>query len=206
MSPSASELLFESEAALRMVDSAIDELHERTEETVEAAPGLRNAQHEIEGMLENVRASRDVLEPPTVASVSHLQAKLMEVSSVSEHATRDILDGLEGALSLVDALDAIAATDGDSPRAQEARNALREELFGMMQPLQFQDITTQQLAYASHVIVQMEDRLTHLVSLFDPSPRPPVYSVPPMGRAFDPNATCNTGDAQARVDEQLRSR
>jgi hypothetical protein len=72
--------------------------------------------------------------------------------------------------------------------------------------LQFQDITTQQLAYASSVIGEMEQRLTQMVALFDlrdlgidaaPSPAPSI-----VGVEFDPNATTtNAADRQALADE-----
>ncbi|MEO8562960.1 MAG: hypothetical protein ABI601_12835 [bacterium] len=218
----ASELLFESEAALRMVDSAIGELQpgvsdagahdESTEESPIAASagvpsGLLRAHGEIEGMLEQVRASRDVLTHAPATRMSLLQSKLLEVSTVSEDATTDILDALDQALAIVDQLDVLAASEGSSTRADDLRKTLRDELFRMMQPLQFQDITTQQLAYASSVIMQMEDRLTNLVSLFDPTVRSlPAVSPPSMGRAFDPNAASSTAADQARVDEQLRTR
>lgn len=218
----SSELLFESEAALRMVDSAIGELqpdasgagaHDEparespiAESTRESAGFLR-APGEIEGGLEQVRARRDVLEDPPAAEMSLLQSKLVEVSAVSADATTDILNALDEALAIVDQLDALAVSEGSSTRAGDLRTALREELFRMMRPLQFHDITTQQLAYASRGIMQMEDRLTNLFSLFDPTVRSqPAMGAPPMGQAFDPSAASNTAADQARVDEQLRSR
>jgi hypothetical protein len=62
------------------------------------------------------------------------------------------------------------SVDADSAtRAAEVRGTMRDELFGLMNHLQFQDITTQQLAYASSLIMEMEDRLAQLIKLFDPS-------------------------------------
>jgi hypothetical protein len=97
------ELLYDSEASLRLVDHAIEEL---------SATGT-----EID---------------------SDAQTVLRHVSSATETTTTDILDGLSRAVVLVEQLDSASALS-DAQRHQMA-SSLREELSGLANRLQFQDV------------------------------------------------------------------
>ena len=219
----AAELLFDSETTLRLVDNALHDLRTggpEMDSQAAAASDLANASaaltdlpqillrayHEILSVQESLRQSRTVLEQNTVEKLQHTKAKLNEVTSATEVAATDIMDGVDRALGLVDQLD---AEEAPSERAAELRGALRDELFTMMSCLQFQDITSQQINYASSVLVEMEQRLAQLARIFDPQSfgLEPVEIVtqatPPV--AFDPAATLNDADErQALVDEILR--
>jgi hypothetical protein len=230
--PHADRLYYDSEAMLRLVDNALDELHPppaaptppasagAASDAPHAAtdalslsslpPLLLRAYQEINSVVCTLRRSRDLLEEATVNKLHQTGNKLREVSSATEVAATDMLDGLDRALAIVDELDAGPAA-GESDRATTLRDDLRNELFGLMNCLQFQDITTQQLGYASSVLVEVEDRLSELARVFDPHshgiegpaaapPAPAAPAVPAV--AFDPAAS--TGDAeqrQALVDE-----
>lgn len=245
------ELLYDTEAALRLVDSELDELRGGTAvaeppapappSTPNAAPNaapnvppaasaaigarlehpaaqhlralldqpagapvglaslpfiLERANQEIQAVLANLRDSRDALETATVEKLQTTSEKLKEVTSATEVAATDILDALDRAQTLVDDLDAADAA-GDKEKGQNVRDLLREEIFGMMGALQFQDITTQQLAYAASVLTDMENRLLQIAKLFDPAAvmvRAAIDSPDP--RTFDKNAT--TKHAQER--------
>jgi hypothetical protein len=247
------ELLYDTEAALRLVDSELDELrvddtaslgtshgtsHDETRAEGDATspsavitiPGhstaaqhlralldqpdgapvglaslpfiLDRANAEIRCVLESLRDSREALETATVETLQTTSEKLKEVTSATEVAATDILDGLDRAQALLDDLDVADATD-DKVKAQNVRDLLREEIFGMMGCLQFQDITTQQLAYAASVLTDMEGRLARIARLFDPAAvmvRAAIASPDP--RTFDPQATTrNARQRQAVADE-----
>ena len=237
------ELLYDTEAALRLVDSELDELRAGTavaelpfssdrpapaqdaSETMTTAvrvespiaahlralldqPSgapvglaslpfiLERANQEIQAVLANLRDSREALETATVEKLQTTSEKLKEVTSATEVAATDILDALDRAQNLVDDLDAADAA-GDKDKGQNVRDLLREEIFGMMGALQFQDITTQQLAYAASVLTDMENRLLQIAKLFDPAAvmvRAAIDSPDPQ--TFDKNAT--TKHAQQR--------
>jgi hypothetical protein len=76
-----------------------------------------------------------------------------------------------------------------------------------MGALQFQDITSQQLAHASAVLVDMEARLIDIARLFDTkvdvsSFVSQVASAAPDERTYDPNATTRDSESrQALADE-----
>lgn len=214
------ELLYDSEASLRLVDNAIGEFSEEAAAIVathvpepstsglSALPTtLLKAYSEITGILERLRESRGILEQAAVDKLQHMNEKLREVSSATELAATDILNGLDRAVAMVDELDTIEDGPEGKARALAMRSQMRDDLFGLMVHLQFQDITTQQLAYASSVIVDMEQRVAQIVAVFDPHalgmdlPRftPPLSSAPV---AFDPNATnSNAANRQALADE-----
>jgi hypothetical protein len=165
---------------------------------------LLRAYSEICSVLQTLRQGRDALRQVTVETIQHTNAKLHEVSSATEVAATGILDGLDRAIAMVDELDALDAS-GDG-RPAEIRSQLRDELFQAIGCLQFQDITAQQLSYASSILVEMEARLAEVVHAFDPADAmalpPPPAPAPPVPRAFDPSASLGGADGrQALVDK-----
>ena len=193
----AMELLYDSEASLRLVDNELDALRQFTDgvdgpgavpdqhdagATSEVATGhdlpsslalvpgiLQRANEEIVNVLQNLRQCRSALKTATADKLQITHEKIREVTSATETAATGILDGLDRAQTLIDELDAEAEQSGDgSEKARELRNTLRDEIFMMTGHLQFQDITTQQLSYAASVLVDMEGRLSEIALLFDP--------------------------------------
>ena len=230
-----SELLYDSEATLRLVDSALVELRGEREEPAQSAAGasaaaqmprpqgaptaeermgligltqlLAKGYAEIVSVLGSLRQSRSVLERAAVEKLQHTHAKLREVTTATEVAATDILDGLDRSVAMVDRLDSLDGAPGESA---EVRAQLRDELFNLMGCMQFQDITTQQLNYASSVLTEMEERLAQLASIFDPAaygaPAPRVER-PQAPVAYDPGASVeNAEQRQAVADEIFTAR
>jgi hypothetical protein len=232
------ELLYDTEAALRLVDHELSE-HlggedlepavalataeaPRAAALAPAAPAmsampvgpsalvslpvlLERVTAEIQTVLTSLRDSRDALETATVEKIQLTSEKLREVTSATEDAATNILDSLDRAQALVDDLDA-ADEANDRESARSTRDLLREEIFGIMGSLQFQDITTQQLRYASSVLTDTEERLLALAKLFDPTVAfARSLCGTPDPRTFDPNATvANAERRQALADEIFR--
>jgi hypothetical protein len=230
-----SELLYDSEAALRLVDGAIKDIGDlETEEQPVAAlrqlpkaasPALSTlgllglsdlmarGYAEILGVLDSLRQSRNLLERATVDKLQHTHDKLREVSSATETAATDILNGLDRANVMIDDLDAIAVERGDDDKSAQIRTALRDELFALMGHMQFQDITSQQLNYASAVLTEMEQRLAAIARVFEPGSlgdepppdQPAVVDETP--RNYDPEAsTKNREERQAIADSIIAAR
>src|SRR5437868_2137087 len=178
MPKSPQDLLYDSETTLRLVDSALGDLDVRPIEglamALEAAReddhlgllGLSRvfavAHAELMRILQGLRHSRETLEQSTVERLQHTHDKLREVAGATEVAANDILNGLEHSMTLIDALEDPAA-DHAAKRAE-----LREVLFALMGCMQFQDITAQQLNYASSVLIDLEQRLADIARIFDP--------------------------------------
>lgn len=229
MSPKQpSELLYDSEATLRLVDSAIQDMGElggeepsppTLEQRLHAAinPGaslgliglsdmLARGYAEILGVLDSLRQSRHLLERAAVEKIQSTHDKLREVSNATETAATDILNGLDRANCMVDDLDAYAGEHGEpDDRASAIRNLLRDELFALMGHMQFQDITSQQLNYASAVLTEMEARLANIARVFDPASFASAQEQMAGGDGgpvtFDPNAsTQNRAERQAVAD------
>lgn len=225
----ALELLYDSEATLRLVDQELGELRDLTgaddaegEGTDPAAPTpleeepmalamiprvLERANAEIINVLGSLRQCRSTLESATSDKLQITHAKIREVTNATELAATDILDGLDRAQSIIDEMDAEAAQAGEgSPRGRELRDRLRDEIFSVTGCLQFQDITTQQLAYAGSVLVEMEERLSEIARLFDPrrygAPELPVPGVQ-IQPTFSPDASLHDAAARQAVADQL---
>lgn len=191
------ELLDDSEATLRQVKTAlsglwddygISESETETERTTEAPSvstgtgnlpklihGLIGAYSEIMGIVEGLRQSRGILEDAAMDRLQTTNRNIKEVSSATELAATGMLDGLERSLDLVNRLD-----EGDADERQQAepgasdqpvnagiRDELKDELHHLINLLQFQDITAQQLGYASGVLTDIEERLVKIAAVFD---------------------------------------
>jgi hypothetical protein len=209
----AHEVLYESEATLRLVDQEISGLHD----VRDAAPVpaislselpdiLEQANAQILNVLARLRESRAALQTTALERLQTTHEKIREVTSATEDAAINILDACDRATRMVDELDTIDQTDApDRKKATGIRSNLRDELFLMMGALQFQDITSQQLAHASSVLVDMEQRLLDVARLFDHNVDA-VYALrahdAPDEQTYDPNATpCNPEGRQALADE-----
>lgn len=167
------EVLYDSETVLRLVDRELDELRE---DPVESPPlavllaVMQRANMEIAQVLTTLRESREALQEITVREIQDSTAKLAEVSSVTEIAATRIMDGLDRSQGLLDRLDEIDASDkgGDSSvEAAAVRGRLRDELFAIMGSLQFQDITAQQLGHVAQMLGDVECRLHATATLLD---------------------------------------
>jgi hypothetical protein len=202
------ELLYDSEASLRLVDSAIEELSASDAGVQhEAQPGgiallsdtLLRVYAETASLIERFREGAGMLDTSGIEKLQQMRGRLQEVSSVTQTATTDILDGLGRAVSLVEQLDS-ASTLPDTARHQVAAS-LREELSGLSNHLQFQDITSQQLVHIAALLGDMRVRLSEVASMFGAPPdgsaknpvmKPTVLQDPWSGTG---------GEAQAVADE-----
>lgn len=216
----AQEVLYESEAALRLVDQELTGMHDvrdATEPTARVIPMLalselpqilEQANAQILSVLSRLRESRAALQTTALEKLATTHEKIREVTSATEDAAINIMDACDRATQMVDELDTIDA--GDTPDREKAggiRANLRDELFLMMGALQFQDITSQQLSHASAVLVEMENRLLDVARLFDHNTdhvklMSEGANTAPDEATYDPNAsTLNAETRQALADE-----
>ena len=211
--------LSDSEATLRQVRGVLadfirtPESEEVTATLEERAGGLADlvkmlvsTYSEIMDVIESLRKSRGLLEQASMERLRGTHVRLAEVSSATEVAATGMLDGIDRALTLVDDLE-----EGDSAEASAStRDDLRMELHKIMDLLQFQDITSQQLGYASGVLFDIEQKMVQLSRLFDSGlglSEMDLEGVSDISNAFlkdtcDPEAsTLNAEGRQALADE-----
>ena len=224
-------VLSDSEATLRQVRGVLDDLGAPTvDPSSPLAHAMREYQQrpaglqdlvdiltgtyaEILEVVDSLRRSRGLLEDAAVERLQSTNQKLAEVSSATEAAATGMLDGLDRALELVDDLDATEEGEGDSDHKGSIRGELRDELHQLMNLLQFQDITSQQLGYASGVLGDIEERMAGLAKIFDIRgmglgdvvPQGEMRENRPVEEArntCDPDAsTLDAGSRQALADE-----
>lgn len=211
----AEEVLYESEAALRLVDSEIHELRgaAQTESRfINVSLGdlphiLERANQQILNVLAHLRETRAALQSTAFEKLQSTHDKIREVTSATEDAAINIMDACDRANTIVDELDTIDQSESpDRTQATALRANLRDEIFLMMGALQFQDITSQQLSHASAVLIEMETRLIDIAKLFDSSitvERAVSHiPAPPSEQTYDPNATTKNAEGrQALADE-----
>ena len=161
---------------------------------------------EIMEVIEALRQSRGLLEEQSMERLQQTHGKLVEVSSATEVAATGIMDGIDRALTLVDELEP-DAEESESDGA-EAREQLRQELHQIMDLLQFQDITSQQLGYASSVLFDIEKRIVQVSELFNSRiglaglELSSDAAAQELSETCDPNAsTLDAEERQALADE-----
>ena len=213
----AEELLYDSEASFRLVDHAIRELSASGAELdreasgflahVMAQPGgfaelsrtLLRAYAETAGIVGRFRETAGMLDSSGIDKLQQMHGHLREVSSATETATNGILDGLTRAVNLVEQLDSVASlSDADRHRMMAS---LREELSGVVNQLQFQDITAQQLKHLEGQLIDMNRRITQVVKIFAPPAVTFAHPDPKSGAQFGEMHITVTEDGQAVADE-----
>ncbi len=216
----AQEVLYESEAALRLVDhelTSMQDVRDAAEAPARVIPMLalselpqilEQANAQILNVLSRLRESRVALQTTALEKLATTHEKIREVTSATEDAAINIMDACDRATQMVDELDTIdAEASPDREKAGGIRANLRDELFLMMGALQFQDITSQQLSHASAVLIEMENRLLDVAKLFDHNAdhvravSEGGYGAPDQ-TTYDPNATTLHAETrQALADE-----
>jgi chemotaxis regulatin CheY-phosphate phosphatase CheZ len=156
-----------SNKPLDEVDRVITQLEGRPTGLKELVGILMRTYTEIMEVIESLRRSRGLLEEAAMERLKNTHEKLAEVSSATEVAATGMLDGLDRALVLVDHLEGASDEESEADSSNGYRNELRDELHMLMNLLQFQDITSQQLGYASTVLSDIEDRMVRLADVFD---------------------------------------
>jgi len=154
--------------ALSHLDEALDRIEQKPLGLQDLIRMLVQTYGEIMEVIDSLRRSRGLLEQAAMERLQTTHRKIEEVSSATEMAATGMLDGLDRALVLLDHLEAAADRErDDASSAAEIRGELRNELHQVMDLLQFQDITSQQLGYASGVLLDIEERMLRLARLFD---------------------------------------
>jgi hypothetical protein len=209
------ELLYDSEASFRLVDNAIEELsatdadpdgetkavlqHGMTQPGIAGlSDALSRAFAETTALLARFRESAGMLDTSGIDKLQQVHGRLHEVSSATETATSDILDGLSRAVTLVEQLDSATSMTDDA--RHRMAGSLREELGGLSNHLQFQDITSQQLVHIAALLGDMRARLAEVTSMFGTAPDSNANSAATSNGLQDPWSGAG-GESQAVADE-----
>ena len=209
MANRAQDVLYDSEATLRLIDSELQTLGPVVEagsvrSALATLPGiLVQANKEIVAILESLRKNKSQLQSAAVERLQHTHSKLEEVNLTTENAATGILDSLDRAQAFLDTMDADDPVQG-SP-AFEMRDAMRNELFSITEALQFQDITSQQIRYAANVLVELEDKLMTLLHMIDITGVEDVSAQlhNAGGDTYDPNATTKNREVRQHVADEV---
>lgn len=171
------EILYDSETVLRLVDRELDELRDELPPPIPAGHSLAVLlslmQRTNAGTLQvlaTLQESRAALQDITLREIQECADKLREVAATTQIAASRILDGLERAHALVDQLDRVHPPEhigAATPDVLSVRTRLRDELFAIMGSLQFQDITSQQLGHVSKMLGDAERRVHAMASLLE---------------------------------------
>lgn len=199
------EVLYDSETVLRLVDRELEELCDTSAPANQVSVMLavvQSASFEIERVLRTLRDSREALRDVTLREIHDSTAKLAEVASATEVAATKIMDGVDRSRFLIDRLEyletvtPVGKDDSASVRAQ-----LREELFGIVGALQFQDVTSQQLGHAAKMLTDVERRLHITAAILEGGVASAATIDPEPVLSFAESAsTRKSGERQAAAD------
>lgn len=209
MSNRAQEVLYDTEAALRLVDSELGTLGPVAAASPERSALaslpliLEQANREIVGILSTLRKNKSQLQSAAVERLQHTHSKLEEVNSTTESAASGILDSLDRAQACLDQMDADEGAPGT--KGAELRDSMRNELFAITEALQFQDITSQQIRYAANVLVELEEKLISVLHLIDVNGLDEAKSSLHADdqATYDPNATAANRELRQHVADEV---
>lgn len=163
----------------------------------------------VNGMIAKFKALRTPI-METSNSVPVATKQLDKVTEETEKATHQMLDLIEGIIDRdADTLD--RAETIRSENELESNEHLEQiiqnteqsqnDSFMLMDALQFQDITSQQINHANAILEEIESKLLSLLELTGEH-----YQSNPTSRFYDPNATTEGGNKrQKTVDEIIKS-
>lgn len=170
-------------------------------------PGiLLRAHAEISEILGGIRLTREAIEAHAVERIRDTQNRLSNVTTTTESATIELMNGLDRSIELVNSLEQQANQQASAAGFQQ----LRDEVSALYNHLQFQDITAQQLAGVTHSLLELEARVAAVAAMFDKNVEAPVReellrafeaSGGSAHLAFNPDATMQRSRAdQSMVD------
>jgi hypothetical protein len=162
----SAERLYDFEATLRLVDTALDELQVLAVDLkgVGRRPAAEPPRREQADDRTSLRVFREVQEG--LHSLRHGRSVLERTSGVPGSpgpvSTGEALTGLDRALDLV------AGLEPAGEPSSEAFESVREEIRSAMKCLRMRDVTEQQLVYAASILLEVDDRLVQLSEMLDP--------------------------------------
>jgi chemotaxis protein CheZ len=173
----------------------------------------------VNGLLENVRQLRDPLmeSQRAVPQATSQLDKITEQTEAAAHRMLDVAekmtqreeDVIKGLTQLQELVE--PEQQGDIAMlvaaVREKAEANLNDAYAMMEALQFQDITSQQMNHAASLLEDIEDRLQNILGVFGPDGKPhPVEETGKVRkeRAFDPHADMKSNQArQADIDSMF---
>jgi hypothetical protein len=176
---------------------------ERRSDLAELPAVLLRAHAEITEVLGGLRLTREAIEAHAMARIRDTRNKLSDVTSATESATLELINGLDRSLEEINRLERDGAPD-------RGLATLREQVSALYNHLQFQDITAQQLQGVTHSLLELETRVEGLAAMFGrglerTAPEgavPPAAPVSSASLPYNPEATMKRDLAdQAMIDE-----
>jgi chemotaxis regulatin CheY-phosphate phosphatase CheZ len=171
---------------------------------------LLRAHAGITEVLGGIRLTREAIEAHAVERIRETHDRLSDVTTTTESATLELMNGLDRSIELVNSLEQQANGKASAQGFQQ----LRDQVSALYNHLQFQDITAQQLQGVTHSLLDLEVRVAAVASLFDQNATEVVHAeslrrVLDQGSsanlAFNPDATMKRTVAdQSMVDEAFK--
>ncbi|MDX2193349.1 MAG: hypothetical protein NW201_08335 [Gemmatimonadales bacterium] len=129
---------------------------------------LLKVYNEIMEALHGIRLSRETIQSYSLDRLKDTHDRLSEVSSTTESAALEMLNGLDRSLAAIDQLQS-AVNAGDATTHAPGFDALRDEVNNLYGSLQFQDIITQKLHGVTALLADIERRMQTVANLLDHS-------------------------------------
>ena len=184
------------------------ELKELTVSIQEMVKSFRQLQSPIEESRQRVPEASSQLEKIN----KQTEEATHRVLDMVEEITNDTADIVQDLKVLRRALPATYFKNRSKVRDTFERIQIKAErgqdrAFAIMDALQFQDITSQQMDHAAHLLDEVETKLHSVMGLFNPEQDGnSEYVLVHKKRVYDPNASFNvSSDTQSNVDTLVSS-
>ncbi len=197
--PVLQEMNSSIEETSKKMPYAVEKLDQVTETTEEATSGMLDGIDRILMHLDDVTAGIDELEQEIKNRLERDRDIIIKLASSLEGEEETRAAKVEEELKK---LSEENLKKSPIPRIREKIETVQSEAFDLINALQVQDITSQQIMAANHLIESIQDKLSELLTKFTGIE---VQEVERKDRAFDPNAVFqDRQDLQREIDEVFR--
>lgn len=166
-------------------------------------PYLENVLNFMRSILPTVNKMEEFL-PSTSGKLPEAAQNLGKVTEATEMATTEIMDLVE---KVMNNLKEISDMKGSSKVVKTTISECNDDLFSILNALQFQDITSQQIESIKAIIASVNNDLIRLVSEFRTLKVAPIIDV--KEGTYDNKAVFDreiAGEKQKKVDEMFNSK
>lgn len=175
--------------------------------------GLVSLQTSIHALMTNLKQIQGPLSD-TRKALPKATSKLDKITQQTEQATQKVMDLVDTISShqadiitlLNEVMNCAGENDGDSAsftekleKAEELANRSQNEAFTIMDALQFQDITTQQINHAASMLEEVETQIRHILGNDGSEEEPTTHA----DRVFDPHADMSSKQTEQNEIDDL---
>ncbi len=197
--PVLQEMNSSIEETSKKMPYAVEKLDQVNETTEQATSGMLDGIDRILADIDDITSGIDELEEQLKNRLDRDREMILKLASSMDGEEETRAAEVEKELKI---LSEQTLKKSPIPRIREKIETVQGEAFDLINALQVQDITSQQIMAANHLIESIQGKLSELLTKFSGIE---VQEIERKDRAFDPNAVYqDRQDLQKEIDEAFK--